>query len=143
LEGCSRAVNVVSIHQSSYPSPLTKRSGRVHITRLSRPAYGPSPPFLSDRAGPGGSTPRFPDRRGPLVGLSPDLVWLPDPVRLGPGWSRVCVSSRACGVCPERAQGNARKGLAATRTRRRGRAGGDRARWGRGAAVARHGVGVA
>ena len=26
LEGCSRAVNVVSTHQSSYPTPLIKRS---------------------------------------------------------------------------------------------------------------------
>ena len=27
LEGCSRAVNVVSTHQSSYPTPLIERSG--------------------------------------------------------------------------------------------------------------------
>jgi hypothetical protein len=54
LEGCSRAVNVVSIHQSSYPSPLTERLGTNPngftspspplSTASTSPTSSPSPP---------------------------------------------------------------------------------------------------
>jgi hypothetical protein len=63
------------------------RPAQAHrLARLSRPAQAPfSPPSLSDRAGLGGSAPRSLDKRRPLIGLPSDLLWRPDPVRLGFG----------------------------------------------------------
>jgi hypothetical protein len=92
---------------------------RGRPARLSRPAHGSSPPTsLMERAE--GAAPLAPlDRRVPLVGLSLDLVWRPDPVRLGPVRICVRVGRCVCGVRPGRSM-ECPNGVARPRTRHRG-----------------------
>jgi hypothetical protein len=62
--------------------------------RPNRPAHG-SLPSLSLTIRAQGATPRAcPDRWGPLVSLSTDLVWRPDPMRMWP--VRSCVRDQVC-----------------------------------------------
>jgi hypothetical protein len=110
------------------------RPARAHVlarrgrpARLSRPAHGLFPPpfSLSDTAGPGGSAPFSARQAGPPCRSPIGSGVAEDPVRLGPMWFyvhvvRVCVCVCVCGMHLGRVQSNARKGLAATRTRRRG-----------------------
>jgi hypothetical protein len=60
-----------------------------------RPARVPPPPSLSTKRAQGAVPRASLNRRGPLVGLTPDLVWLPDPV-----WQAVvCVRVSRCCAC--------------------------------------------
>jgi hypothetical protein len=78
----------------------------------------------------------LPDRRGPPIGLPPDLVWLPDLVRLKPGWSCVRGCQRVRDKRPRRVR---RKAALAWPRRERDVAAlvcGHRTRQGRGGVVA-------